>query len=109
MLRDWPRPLDLRQQFRLLRPSWPSGKSGDPPRHGDVDDRAEEEEQDELEQASLHGGGPSRLTSIPNDVSVARTTMFHYNYLPDVLIRVSVRHDNVIYARLCRGRAALVS
>ncbi len=55
MLRDWPRPLDLRQQYRLLRPSWPSGKSGDCPRHRHVDDRAEEEEEDELEQAALHG------------------------------------------------------
>ncbi len=26
-----------------------------PPRHGDVDDRAEEEEEDELEYPALHG------------------------------------------------------
>ena len=52
--------------------SWPKGE---PPRDGNVDDRAKEEEEDELEQATFHGAGPSRLTSITNDVSVARTTI----------------------------------
>ena len=45
------------------------------PIRGDVDERAEEEEHDELGKAALHGVGPSRLRSITNEVSVARTTM----------------------------------
>ncbi len=72
----------------------PSAASPSPPRHGDVHDSAEEEERDELGKAALHGGGPSRLTSTPNDVSVVRTMtvrgcrMGHLLRQPDTTVGV---------------------
>ncbi len=70
MLRDWPRPLDPRQQYRLFRPSWPSGKSGDCPRHGDIDNRAEEQEQRKREWAALHLVVPAQRHVLKDDLAI---------------------------------------
>ena len=44
-----------------------------PPRHGDVDDRAEEEEEEELEQAAFHENILRRWLSSPAAFGAAKT------------------------------------